>query len=71
MKAPEGDRKAPLCPALHDSEGVPVKDDRKPFEFLAFDAPQAAGLNWEIGLRNHASERVRQLGKLPVAICGL
>jgi len=43
--------------AYHDGEwGVPVKDDRKLFEFLVLDAAQA-GLSWEIILRKREGFR--------------
>ena len=42
---------SPISIAYHDCEwGVPLKDDRKLFEFLVLDAAQA-GLSWEIILR--------------------
>ena len=59
-----GDRK-PRCAwpssdlsiAYHDREwGVPLKDDRKLFEFLVLDAAQA-GLSWEIILRKREGFR--------------
>ena len=41
----------------HDSEwGVPVRDDRKHFEFLILEAAQA-GLSWRTVLRKRASYR--------------
>lgn len=43
--------------AYHDREwGVPLKDDRKLFEFLVLDAAQA-GLSWEIVLRKREGFR--------------
>ena len=43
--------------AYHDREwGVPLKDDRKLFEFLVLDAAQA-GLSWEIILRKRFAPR--------------
>ena len=43
--------------AYHDREwGVPLKDDRKLFEFLVLDAAQA-GLSWEIILRKREGFR--------------
>jgi len=42
---------SPISIAYHDREwGVPLRDDRKLFEFLVLDAAQA-GLSWEIILR--------------------
>lgn len=44
--------------AYHDREwGVPLKDDRKLFEFLVLDAAQA-GLSWEIILRKREGFRL-------------
>ncbi len=46
-----------LAILYHDREwGVPVKDDRKLFEFLVLDAMQA-GLSWEIVLRKREGLR--------------
>ena len=46
-----------LALAYHDREwGVPLKDDRKLFEFLVLDAMQA-GLSWEIILRKREGFR--------------
>jgi DNA-3-methyladenine glycosylase I len=46
-----------LSIAYHDREwGVPLKDDRKLFEFLVLDAAQA-GLSWEIILRKREGFR--------------
>ena len=63
--APAGKRAKPRCAwpssdisiAYHDREwGVPLKDDRKLFEFLVLDAAQA-GLSWEIILRKREGFR--------------
>jgi DNA-3-methyladenine glycosylase I len=49
---------SPISIAYHDREwGVPLKDDRKLFEFLVLDAAQA-GLSWEIILRKREGFRV-------------
>jgi len=49
--------RTPLGLRYHDREwGVPVKNDRKLFEFLVLDAFQA-GLSWEIILRKRESLR--------------
>lgn len=46
-----------LALRYHDCEwGVPLKDDRKLFEFLVLDAAQA-GLSWEIVLRKREGYR--------------
>jgi DNA-3-methyladenine glycosylase I len=46
-----------LALRYHDEEwGVPLRDDRKIFEFLVLDAAQA-GLSWEIILRKRAGFR--------------
>ena len=66
-----------LALRYHDREwGVPLKDERKLFEFLVLDAMQA-GLSWEIILRkregfraafdNFEPERVARYGKAKVA----
>lgn len=48
---------SPVSIAYHDREwGVPLKDDRKLFEFLVLDAAQA-GLSWEIILRKREGFR--------------
>jgi DNA-3-methyladenine glycosylase I len=48
---------SPISIAYHDREwGVPLKDDRKLFEFLVLDAAQA-GLSWEIVLRKREGFR--------------
>ena len=48
---------SPISIAYHDREwGVPLKDDRKLFEFLVLDAAQA-GLSWEIILRKREGFR--------------
>jgi DNA-3-methyladenine glycosylase I len=48
---------SPISIAYHDREwGVPLKDDRKLFEFLVLDAAQA-GLSWEIVLRKRQGFR--------------
>jgi DNA-3-methyladenine glycosylase I len=63
--ARNGKRAKPRCAwpssaisiAYHDREwGVPLKDDRKLFEFLVLDAAQA-GLSWEIILRKREGFR--------------
>jgi len=47
-----------LSRAYHDSEwGVPLREDRKLFEFLVLDAAQA-GLSWEIILRKREGYRL-------------
>ncbi len=52
----------------HDREwGVPLKDDRKLFEFLVLDAAQA-GLSWEIVLRKREGYRAAFDGFDPVEI---
>lgn len=49
--------KSDLALRYHDREwGVPLKDDRKLFEFLVLDAMQA-GLSWEIILRKREGFR--------------
>ncbi len=49
--------KSELALRYHDREwGVPVKNDRKLFEFLVLDAMQA-GLSWEIILRKREGFR--------------
>src|SRR6185437_5100645 len=46
-----------LALKYHDREwGVPLKNDRKLFEFLVLDAAQA-GLSWEIVLRKREGDR--------------
>jgi DNA-3-methyladenine glycosylase I len=48
---------SPISIAYHDREwGVPLKEDRKLFEFLVLDAAQA-GLSWEIILRKREGFR--------------
>jgi DNA-3-methyladenine glycosylase I len=48
---------SPISITYHDREwGVPLKDDRKLFEFLVLDAAQA-GLSWEIILRKREGFR--------------
>jgi len=48
---------SPISIAYHDREwGVPLRDDRKLFEFLVLDAAQA-GLSWEIILRKREGFR--------------
>ena len=50
--------KTPLSVAYHDEEwGVPVRDDRKLFEFLILEGAQA-GLSWETILRKRDRYRV-------------
>ena len=47
----------PLCAAYHDREwGVPVRSDRKLFEFLILEGAQA-GLAWDTILAKRASYR--------------
>jgi DNA-3-methyladenine glycosylase I len=49
--------KSELALRYHDEEwGVPLRDDRKIFEFLVLDAAQA-GLSWEIILRKREGFR--------------
>ena len=62
-RAAKGERRRCAWPsseislAYHDREwGVPLKDDRKLFEFLVLDAAQA-GLSWEIILRKREGFR--------------
>src|SRR5579862_8661227 len=63
-KAPKGPSRtrcawpsSAISVAYHDREwGVPLKDDRKLFEFLVLDAAQA-GLSWEIILRKREGFR--------------
>ncbi len=50
--------KSELALRYHDEEwGVPLRDDRKIFEFLVLDAAQA-GLSWEIILQKREGFRV-------------
>jgi len=50
--------RTPLSVAYHDEEwGVPVRDDRKLFEFLILEGAQA-GLSWETILRKRDRYRV-------------
>ena len=57
-----------LAVRYHDREwGVPLKDDRKLFEFLVLDAMQA-GLSWEIILRKREGFRKALDGFDPVKI---
>ncbi len=59
----------PLLTAYHDREwGVPVRDDRKLFEFLVLDAFQA-GLSWLTILKKRENFRERFDGFDPVRIC--
>ena len=59
---PDGKRRCawpltPLALRYHDREwGVPLKNDRKIFEFLVLDAAQA-GLSWDIILRKREGFR--------------
>ena len=49
--------KSDIAIRYHDREwGVPLKNDRKLFEFLVLDAAQA-GLSWEIILRKRENYR--------------
>jgi DNA-3-methyladenine glycosylase I len=60
--------KSELALRYHDREwGVPVKNDRKLFEFLVLDAMQA-GLSWEIILRKREGFRAAFDGFDPVKI---
>jgi DNA-3-methyladenine glycosylase I len=60
--------KSDLALRYHDREwGVPVKDDRKLFEFLVLDAMQA-GLSWEIILRKREGFRAAFDGFDPVKV---
>jgi DNA-3-methyladenine glycosylase I len=60
--------KSDLALRYHDREwGVPVKNDRKLFEFLVLDAMQA-GLSWEIILRKREGFRKALDGFDPVKI---
>ncbi|MDX1578801.1 MAG: DNA-3-methyladenine glycosylase I, partial [Gemmatimonadota bacterium] len=61
-----GDR--PDMVAYHDEEwGVPVRDDRRHFEFLVLDAFQA-GLSWSIILRKRNAFRAAFAGFDPEAV---
>jgi DNA-3-methyladenine glycosylase I len=52
----------PLAIAYHDREwGVPVRNDRKLFEFLLLEGAQA-GLSWDTILRKRAAYRKAYLG---------
>jgi DNA-3-methyladenine glycosylase I len=52
----------PLAIAYHDCEwGVPVRNDRKLFEFLILEGAQA-GLSWDTILRKRAAYRRAYLG---------
>jgi len=52
----------PLAIAYHDREwGVPVRNDRKLFEFLILEGAQA-GLSWDTILRKRAAYRKAYLG---------
>ena len=52
----------PLAVAYHDREwGVPVRNDRKLFEFLILEGAQA-GLSWDTILRKRAAYRKAYLG---------
>ena len=52
----------PLAIAYHDREwGVPVRNDRKLFEFLILEGAQA-GLSWDTILRKRAAYRRAYLG---------
>jgi len=54
--------KNPLAVAYHDREwGVPVRNDRKLFEFLILEGAQA-GLSWDTILRKRAAYRRAYLG---------
>jgi DNA-3-methyladenine glycosylase I len=58
----------PLGIAYHDSEwGVPVRDDRKLFEFLVLEGAQA-GLRWETILRKRKAYREAFEGFDPRAV---
>ena len=49
--------KDPLMMSYHDDEwGVPVRDDRKQFEFLVLESAQA-GLSWATVLRKRENYR--------------
>ena len=52
----------PLAVAYHDREwGVPVRNERKLFEFLVLEGAQA-GLSWDIILKKRAAYRKAYLG---------
>jgi DNA-3-methyladenine glycosylase I len=54
--------KNPLAVAYHDREwGVPVRDDRRLFEFLILEGAQA-GLSWDTILRKRPAYRRAYLG---------
>ena len=54
--------RTPLAVAYHDREwGVPVRNDRKLFEYLILEGAQA-GLSWDIILRKRAAYRKAYLG---------
>jgi len=62
--------KGELLAAYHDAEwGVPVRDERKLFEFLVLDGFQA-GLSWEIVLRKRSGFTEAFAGFDPEKVAG-
>jgi DNA-3-methyladenine glycosylase I len=60
--------KNPLAVAYHDREwGVPVRNDRKLFEFLILEGAQA-GLSWDTILRKRAAYRKAYAGFDPAKV---
>jgi DNA-3-methyladenine glycosylase I len=60
--------KNPLAVAYHDREwGVPVRDDRRLFEFLILEGAQA-GLSWDTILKKRAAYRKAYLGFDPARV---
>lgn len=60
--------KNPLAIAYHDREwGVPVRDDRRLFEFLILEGAQA-GLSWDTILQKRAAYREAYLGFDPAGV---
>ncbi|MDH3320192.1 MAG: DNA-3-methyladenine glycosylase I [Betaproteobacteria bacterium] len=60
--------KNPLAVAYHDREwGVPVRDDRRLFEFLILEGAQA-GLAWDTILKKRAAYRKAYLGFDPAKV---
>src|SRR4249920_4114138 len=58
----------PLAIRYHDREwGVPVRDDRKLFEFLILEGAQA-GLSWETILKKREGYRAAFAGFDPAAV---
>src|SRR5437764_13612592 len=58
----------PLDVVYHDAEwGVPVRDDRRLFEFLILEGAQA-GLSWDTILRKRDAYRAAFAGFEPAAV---